>query len=334
MAEIGPGLARSAFQEAAAAATEEAAAEQLGFVPDTADEAPAATETAPPVVVETPVAEETSPTETLLAGKYKNAEELERGYEELKAFADRQGNDVGEQRALLQAYAERLAVVESQASQPVKQQITAELIENDPAGATQLAYEQQDPTAVGTAYRQWMAEDPGAASTWYAERRSEEQASALRAEFSERERKLEERFAPIQAQNEQAALREAVQSLPDEVRTFLADAPTVQALATQFPVIGRAIVTGTPEERLNAISALHSIHRGRTADTLGQAVTDVARTTAQEAQAARDDAFVASSTASQEETSTWEQQEQQRMREYALHKSTPFGGGLVIPSKS
>lgn len=335
MAEIGPGPSRSAFQEAAVAATEQAAAEQLGaqtekprdeqgrFVADT----PAAAEVAPEVLADAPV-EETA-AEKLHAGKYKSVEELERGYLELQTFAARQGTDVGEQRALSQALAERLAVLESKTSAPAHRQITPEFIDQNPGAAAQIAYEQGDTATLGAAYQQWTLEDPAAAATWVGERRLQE----ARQEFEARAKQLEDRFIPFQQQQEQNQLTQGVQQLPEDVRSFLQNVDTVQNLATEFPTLGNAIVSGSASERLNAIQALHGIHRGRTADTLTQATTDVARTIAQEAQAVRDEAYVASATSSQEETPTFEQQEQQRMVDYAARRATPFGGGLVIPGK-
>jgi hypothetical protein len=335
LSEIGPGTARSAFQEAALAATEQAAAEQFGVQPEKPRDDQGRFVSDAPVAEEDPVSEaapevvEETPAEKLHAGKYKSVEELERGYLELQQFTARQGTDVGEQRALAQALAERLAVLESKAEAPPRQQITSDFISENPGAAAQLAYEQGDQSALGAAYQQWSLEDPAAAATWVGERRLQE----ARQEFEQRAKQLEDRFIPFQQAQEQSQLTQGVQQLPEDVRSFLTDVDAVQNLATEFPTLGNAIVSGSPSERLNAIQALHGIHRGRTADTLGQAASDVARAVAQEAQAVRDEAYVASSTSSQEEPQSYEQQEQQRLSDYAARKAVPFGGGLVIPGK-
>ncbi len=130
--EIGPGPAKTAFQEAALAATELAAAEQFGVQPEKprnekgqfASETPVVEETPAPEAEVAPEVVEETPAEKLHAGKYKSVEELERGYLELQQFTARQGTDVGEQRALAQALAERLAVLESKAETPARQNIT------------------------------------------------------------------------------------------------------------------------------------------------------------------------------------------------------------------
>jgi hypothetical protein len=335
--EIGPGPAKTAFQEAALAATELAAAEQFGVQPEKPRNEKGQFSPETPVVEEAPAPEaevasevvESTSAEKLHAGKYKSVEELERGYLELQQFTARQGTDVGEQRALAQALAERLAVLESKADAPARQNITPDFIEQNPGAAAQLAYEQGDQTALGAAYQQWSLEDPAAAATWVGERRLQE----ARQEFEQRAKQLEDRFIPFQQAQEQSQLTQGVQQLPEDVRSFLTDVDAVQSLATEFPTLGNAIVSGSPSERLNAIQALHGIHRGRTADTLGQAASDVARAVAQEAQAVRDEAYVASSTSSQEEPQSYEQQEQQRMTDYAAKRATPFGGGLVVPGK-
>ena len=258
---------------------------------------------------------------------------LERGYLELQDLTARTGTERGEERALLQAYAERLAVLEAQSAQTPHRQITPDFIEQNPSQAAQLAYEQGDTVALGNAYQQWTLEDPAAAATWVGEKRLQEAQTTWAAEQKAFRDDMESRFAPLQQQNEQASLRDGVLSLPDEVRTFLSDAPTVQALANEFPTLGKDIANGSVSERINAINALHGIHRGRTADTLNQAVTDVARTTAEQAQVARDEAYVASSTASQAETLTWEQQEQAKAVKAFTRAATTWDEALVIPAK-
>jgi len=336
---------RGAFAQAMQEAEAAAATEQLGAPPEVrardeqgryvaaetpAIEVPAAApdEVTPPVE-----AEPETPAETLLAGKYKTQEELERGYLELQDLTARTGTERGEERALLQAYAERLAVLEAQSAQTPHRQITPDFIEQNPSQAAQLAYEQGDTVALGNAYQQWTLEDPAAAATWVGEKRLQEAQTTWAAEQKAFRDDMESRFAPLQQQNEQASLRDGVLSLPDEVRTFLSDAPTVQALANEFPTLGKDIANGSVSERINAINALHGIHRGRTADTLNQAVTDVARTTAEQAQAARDEAYVASSTASQAETLTWEQQEQAKAVKAFTRAATTWDEALVIPAK-
>jgi hypothetical protein len=338
--EIGQDRGRSAFIEAARAAEEAAGVEKdwrtEGEQPRNEDGtfAPkAAAEEAAPVVDEQPIVVEETPAEALLAGKYKNVDALEAAHVELQALLDRQGASLGEERALRAAYEERLVALEASVNAPPRQQITGDFIEQNPAQAAQVAYEQGDRAALGAAYQQWALEDPAAAATWVGERRLQEERQSWQEEQKRLRAELEQRFAPIQQQNEQAVLAQGVQALPETVRTFLADAPAVQSLANEFPTLGETIIGGSPAAKLNAIQALYDIHRGRTADTLTTAATDVARTVAQEAQAARDEAYVASSTASQEESLTWEQQEQARLLEYARQKSTPFGGGLVRPGK-
>lgn len=319
--EIGSQVGKDAFRQAYADAETQAATD-AGLV----DESPAPE----PVVEVAPVVEEAPAAAETPDERDARIAALEAQLAAKESFIGRQASEIGELRSTVE---ERFASYDERLNQRPARQITPDLIEQNPAAAAQLAYEQGDQATLGAAYQQWSLEDPAAAATWVGERRADERERALRAEFDERQKAFEARLAPIQQQQEQAVLTQSIQAQPEDVRAFLADATTVQALATEFPSLGAAIVNGSPSEKLNAIQALHGIHRGRTADTLNQAVTDVARTTAQEAQAVRDEAYVASSTASEAESLTYEQQEQQHLRDHALKRATPFGGGLVIPGK-
>lgn len=344
MADITDGVApNTAFAQAMREAEAKAAAEQLGETLDeqprdeagrfTAEEqaAPAPEAVADETPDETP---EPTPAETLLAGKYRTQEDLERGYLEQKAVLDRQGAELGELR---QAFEQQFAQINERLDQPRTPQtrITPDLIEQNPAYATQVAFEQQDPQTLAVAFEQWKLEDPGSAVSWLAERRIEENANKLRADFEQRYTQLEQRVAPIQAQTEQTLLAEQVRALPDETRAFMVadNGGQLAQLAEEFPLAAQAIQTGTAQAKIEAIKMLYGIHRGRTADTLTHAATDVARTVAQEAQAVRDEAYVASSTTSEAETLTWEQQEQARAVEAFTSKASLWDSALVRPGK-
>lgn len=332
--ELG-GPSNTAFREAYAEAERKAAAEQLGET--VAEDAPVETPEAAGAPADgapaDPAEGEQSAAETLLAGKYKTVEELERGMEELQAFAARQGNEVGESRALLQAYEQRLAELEARTAQP-QERITHDHIEQDPAAATRRAYAQNDGDAVGQAWQAWSLEDPGAAAAWYAETRGLERDQALRAEFAAERERLEARIAPLAEASQNDELVRSVQALPAETRAFLSDADTVQALANEFPNTGLLIATGNPQQRIEAINTLYNIHRGRVADTLTKTTQDVARSTAEEAQQIRDDSYVASTTTSEETPKTWEQQEQERATAAFQRKSAPnWDGALVKPGR-
>lgn len=323
------GPANTAFREAYAEAERTAAAEaglvdeqprdeQGKFVAETPEEMAAE------LAVETIPAETTDDRDARIAS-------LEARIAEKDAFIDRQGNEIGDLR---QTVEERFASYDEQINKPQHRQITSDLIEQNPGAATQLAYEQNDGATLAVAFEQWKLEDPAAAGIWVGEQRANEREQKIRAEYDKKLSDFEARFTPIQASNDQAQLQASIQALPEDTKAFLSDQTTVNALAAEFPTIGKTIASGTPQERIEAVRALHDIHRGRTADTLTATRQDVARETAEAAQAARDDAYVASSTASQEQPKTVEQLEQERMTAiFAARSAADFGGGLVRPGK-
>lgn len=321
------GPANTAFKEAYAEAERQAAA-AAGLVDETAEPlrdekgqfaaAEPAAEAAEQAAVETPDERDAR----ILA--------LEARLAEKEAFIGRQSSEIGELR---QTVEERLASYDERLNRPAHRQITSDLIDQNPAAATQLAYEQNDTAALAAAYEVWSDIAPAAASAWVSEQRAAERETALRADYDRKIAEIEGRFSPIQKSNEDAQLAAEVQALPEDTKAFLT-APEFSALANEFPTIGKTVVSGSPRERVEAVRALHDIYRGRTADTLTRTAQDVAREQAEAAQAARDDAYVSSSTASQEQPKTVEEREQERMTAIFAARSAPnFGGGLVRPGK-
>jgi hypothetical protein len=272
-----------------------------------------------------------TPAETLLAGKYKSVEDLERGYAELQQFAARQGNELGDLR---NAFEQRFDELSQRLDQP-HPAATADHPGPDrpePGAAAQMAYEQNDQYTLGVAFEQWKLYDPAAASMWANQKTTEQQLAAQRAEYDRKLAEIEQRVAPIQAQNHEAELVRGIEALPADVKGFIAD-PAMQALASEFPTIGKTIVEGAPSESVEAIRALYDIHRGRTADTLSRTAQDVARDTAEAAQAAREDAYVASATASQEQVKTPEQIEQERAVASFTQRRSTWDEAFVRPGK-
>jgi hypothetical protein len=318
--ELG-GPANEGFREAYAAA-ERAAAEEAGLLEA---EAPAEAET--PVAEETPVVEE-----KLLAGKYKSVDDLERAYAEAQAVIGRQGSEVSELRQTLE---QRLDAIDERvnAPQPVRQQITPDFIEQNPAAAAQLAFEQGDTYTLQAAFEQWKMEDPAGSTAWAVTKQAEEREKNLRADYDARLKEIEAKFSPLSAHNEEQQLQQAVLALPEDTRAFLSNPQTVEALANEFPTLGRQIASGAPADRIEAVRALYDIHRGRVSDTLKQTEQEAARSTAEEAQAIRDEAYVASSTSSQEQPKTLEQQEQEKAVASFTRARNTWDSALVRPAK-
>lgn len=310
----------SAFREAARAAEETALGEGGLDTVLVEPETPEPQE----VIEETPVVEAEAPeTEEvrLLAGKYRSVEDLERAHSEAQAIIDRQGNELGELR---RSFEDRFSQLEQRAN---TRQITPDLISDDPAAATQIAFEQQDQYTMARAFEAWREEDPFAAAAWAITKQTEQREAALRAEIEQVKQQVTQTQSAVQPQQDIAVWHEAWALAEKSVPDIRANAQVIlDEVAPQFAdVFAGALTAGDAAARAKALVALAGIARGRNADTLNEAVTQAARETAEEAQKARTDAYVASQdTGSAQEPLSWEEQEKQRAREMFTSKQTSW----------
>lgn len=233
--------------------------------------------------------------EKLLAGKYKTPDELERAYIELHQLHGRTSQEVGELRQAVQQLAENV----NQPPQAPPVQVTSDLIEANPAYAAQMAYDQDNGPAFQAAFEAWKELDPTTAAVWAAGKQAEEREAEIRRAYDERIAKLETSFQPVAdtAQATEAGRLAAARAdqLPG-LAEFITDTPTVSQLANEFPDEAQLILSGSPDQKVRAFEKLFLIHRGRVSDTHRVTQEQVARDTAQAAQQAREDAFVASAT--------------------------------------
>lgn len=230
----------------------------------------------------------------LILGKFKSPDELARAYQELEQFKGRQSSELNELR---QALEERLTSFEQQVQRPVTPltPVTQDLIDSNPAAATELAYQQGNQASLAAAFEAWEEMQPARAAAWVAEKKME----ALNQEWSERYSQLEQKLTPVQQQaqkNELAAgigrLREQYPDLQEFVQT-----PEFADLAEKIPLAKQALEAGDPEGVVSAVETVYLVHRGRASDNLKDASREVARSAAEEAQAMREEAFVASASA-------------------------------------
>lgn len=262
-----------------------------------APEAPAAAEETPaePVTAEPQAETPEQIEEKLLAGKYKTPDELERAYIELHQLHGRTSQEVGELRQAVQQLAENV----NQPPQAPPVQVTSDLIEANPAYAAQMAYDQDNGPAFQAAFEAWKELDPTTAAVWAAGKQAEEREAEIRKAYDERIAKLETSFQPVAdtAQATEAGKLAAARAdqLPG-LAEFITDTPTVSQLANEFPDEAQLILSGSPDQKVRAFEKLFLIHRGRVSDTHRVTQEQVARDTAQAAQQAREDAFVASAT--------------------------------------
>lgn len=269
--------------------------------PEPVVEEPAAEEDAPVVeeepAVEEPVAEEETAAERLYAGNFKNVDDLERAYEDLRSKFGQQGSELGDLR---KAFEDRFAELDQrlQTPQAPPVQITADLVEQNPAYATVLAYEQNNPAALQIAFENWKVEDPTAAAVWLSDTKATEREKALRQEYEAKLQQFEQRLAPAAAAGEEQQLAGLVQAAANANPglTEFVTGDQLAAVANEFPEDATTLATGTPDQKARALVKLFQIHRGRVSDNLAVSKEEIARTAAVEAQKVREEAFVASAT--------------------------------------
>jgi hypothetical protein len=266
-----------------------AAAEQKP--PEPEPEAATGTDETPEAAPEAEATPETPAEPVLLAGKYKTPEDLERAYVELQQLHGRSSQEVGDLRRAVDELTERVT-----APQPVT--VTEDLIVNNPAYAAQLAYEQNNGVAFQQAFAQWREDDPFAAAAWAVGKQNEEQLAQVKASYDERFASIEKGLQPV---TEQSDNTRTVQMLADRAATLpglgeFVSSTAVAQMAQEFPDEAEQILKGTPDQKVRAFEKLFWVHRGRVSDTHRATEEQVARETAEAAQQARQDAFVASST--------------------------------------
>lgn len=269
-------LETAELKQAELESAERARDEQGRFAKKETDEPAAAAKPEPEEKPEAETAEET--VERLLAGKYKTAEELERAHLEAQALIDRQGNELGEWRQYVQQLAE---AQQRQAQAPSDWDA---LIDENPAQAAQLAYQQQNPHAYQAAMEAWEDVSPGTPAVW---------AQNMQ----------------LQAQMASAQQHQLQQQWNESVAQFARDNPGIDEIpldelmeaGQRNPAFIEMIQRSTsPEARLGALRVLYleaEQARGRKSDTLVTAARDIAREQAEATREAKNEAILASATA-------------------------------------
>jgi hypothetical protein len=168
-------------------------------------------------------------------------------------------NELGELRALR----EQMAQVQERLDTPVapQQPITQELIYENPAIATRLAYEQGNTTALTLAFEQWKEDAPADAVSWA----MTQQMEARDREWAAKLEQIEQRVAPMsQAQEDQAyarVVREIAAADPGVIERIQAGASD---LAPEISTtLYAALEHGTPTQKIGAFKALAELTRGR-----------------------------------------------------------------------
>jgi hypothetical protein len=258
---------------------------------------------------------------------------LEARLAEKDTFIGRQSSEVGELREAINSLSQRVDSRAEPTYQAPPLVITQDFIDNDPAGATILAFEQKNERALAAAYEAWKQEDPANASVWLAEERFKERENALRAELEATRATVN----TIATSNQEAAKQAEVNKQWKDAYTAVeADRPgflenaerLLNEVAPQFPDAIEALATGSAKAKAEILKLLYDHDRAvnTNPETVRAQLEEAAAEATAEANTSRQLAAVVGgqTTAGRDGvTLTYEQQEIERAK-------TRIGGGVDI----
>jgi hypothetical protein len=303
------------------------------------DDAPAEAEAAPAdgerarnpdgtfAAKERPADEAEPAADDFYVGRYRDREEAERGISEKDRTTNealQRAADAERRAAELEAYYNQQAAQQQQ--QPTVPQNFESILEDDPVRAAQIAYDARDPYAWKAARDAWDELSPGTPDTWLNQRRLEERQAYF-------EQQQQQANAPLMEQIAERQTNEIVRNFNERNPWFqgITDDELVPVIQSNEQ-LARMAGTGDPSQIAQVLFiAGHEVLQQRLArDGQTQStIQDIARTQAQEAQRAREDAFVASSqTATAQEPATVAEREAQRMEERVRATQSKWESGL------
>lgn len=285
--------------------------------------------------VEEPQAEAPAP------GVVQSAEELQaevaRLQEQLTAkesMIGRQSTDVGELRKELDALRAQINSAPTPATPaPPQTVITQDMIDNNPAYATQLAYEQNNGQALAIALEAWKEEDPFAAASWRNDRLLEKQQAEFDARLAEVRGEVAQVRKPLEQNEEQAqwsnAFLEMTKSYPDFLQVDESTGKTnaqrlLEEVAPQYPAIAELIANGDVNAKVQGLSLLYDKGKLGNPAQLADELKNAAETAAAEAAATRAAAAAVNGQPNAGNTSTVEMTEEEA--EIERYKARYSGG--------
>lgn len=232
--------------------------------------------------------------ERLLAGNFKSAEDLERGYVELRQRFNERDAEVSELRQLREQFEQLREQMRPQPQQaPAVEQIQEQLYENPHAII---------PT-IQQAHQAALAGDPNAATVRDAALATLRELNGVEAErYSRWVATTEWQAAQQQTVQQQTQLDGAWQQAAAE---FAQSAPDFNQFAPQIADLAgrpenadllKLLEVGGPQARISVLRVLYNEARGQATDNLRQASQEIQRTQAQDAERAAQDAAVVTTT--------------------------------------
>ena len=243
-----------------------------------------------------PEAQEGEPEQELILGRFKTHEELAKAYDELDREFGRRNQEWGELRKELAELRDAVQPRQEPYRAPAN---LAELIDENPAQATMLAYDaarQGDPQAqylLRQAAAAWEELAPGAPALW-----AENQK--LREEFTQFRSSMEERISPVQEQAFRNDFGTAWAQVKNQYPDLEKYGEQIVTLAQTNPEWASRLATGSLDDKKQLLGTLYKVaafDATRENETLLTAAHQEAATQQeQEARAEKDQAFVAAST--------------------------------------
>lgn len=229
------------------------------------------------VVTETPVVEAPAVAEETPEQKVARLEaelaQREAQLAEKEKFIGQQSTQVGDVRAELQQLRDELAARTPQTPAPVPVAITQDMIDNDPATATILAYQQNDGFALERAFEAWKEEDPFSAASWRSDTLAQQREAAIRADV---QRQIDERNArEAAAASANAAWGDAMNLVGSKYPDFLAVGADGRSNAERLlndvapqlaPELLATLRDGSAQAKADILESLHLRDRANSSD--------------------------------------------------------------------
>ena len=237
---------------------------------------------------EAPVVEETVAAPTLEELQTKLAE-AEARLAEKDSFIGRQSGEVGELRRIVDELSARVDQAQAQPAPAPQMQITQEMIDENPAGATALALKQGNEQALEIAFNAWREEDPFLAATWLADQKLKQQKAAFDAELAATRAEIKTATAPLVESAEQNAWSAAFTAVEQQRPGFLAEAERLLVEMGQDPShpLKPALSSEDPAVKAGALRMLYDADRAGKPEVVAAELKTAADEAAAEAAAAR-----------------------------------------------
>lgn len=239
---------------------------------------------------EKPAAEDTGEeTPEPILGKFKTQDDLVEAYKALETKlattrADKDEFDqLKEQFQQLQEYIQNPAP----AAPTYDRGQFDRLIDEDPATAAELAYQSGDQYRVREAITAWKEMDPFSAAVWVGEKRREEELLAIRQQY-------DQQLGPVQQEAQSTQFNRAWAEVAGRYNDLPQFAEDILQAAQTAPEVIQGLRSGTYEDKTRVIENLYWLAKGRKADSLAEAVQEMAKERQEEDRQRKIDGAVAS----------------------------------------